>query len=80
MKQMSVNLLFLIEQCLPFDNDIAKFINQEIINLNEWSVEIRYDENDSIDYQMIKSSLDILFELKLYIDSKFPMKIYIRKK
>lgn len=35
MKQMSVNLLFLIEQCLPFDNDIAKFINQEIINLNE---------------------------------------------
>jgi HEPN domain-containing protein len=64
------SISFLLNKCIETDGEFEKYINTNIINIEDCAVEIRYDESDFLDMAFIQDSLKILYDIKEFIEKK----------
>jgi HEPN domain-containing protein len=67
------SISFLLNKCIEIDREFEKYINTNIINIEDCAVEIRYDESDFLDLAFITDSLKILYDIKDFIEKKISL-------
>lgn len=64
------NLLYLFNECSRIDNEFDKYLETDLIDLNNCGVDIRYDDLDDVEKEFIESVHPIVLEFYRFVNNK----------